>query len=127
MKEIDFDNKCISLFTFSETGWDQERVDLGLRKKVTVYLTPEEVYKFEVPTDKDIKLVIKGSESASKTIAKVQKIQDLKKQGVKVVFKTIQNAELSQTVTQKMSYVDRLLLEISNDFRSMSWYNKIFA
>lgn len=121
-------HKCVSLFTFLENAWDQERIDLGMRKKVTVYLTPEEVYKFEVPTDKDIKLVIKGSESAIKTIAKVQKIQDLKKQGVKVVFKTIQNTELSQpATTHKMSYVDRLLLEISQDPRSMSWYNKIFS
>ena len=75
-----------------ETGWDQERVDLGLRKKVTLYLTPEKVYKFEVLMDKDINWQLKG---AIKTIAKVQKIQDLKKQGVKVVFKTIQNTELS--------------------------------
>ncbi len=121
-------HKTVSIFTFSETGWDQERVELGLKKKVTIYITPEEVHKFEYSADKDVKLVIKGSESAIKTIAKVQKIQDLKKAGVKIVFKTIQTLEVSQTsTTNKISYADRLLLEISKDVRSLAWYNKIFS
>ncbi len=121
-------HKTVSIFTFSETGWDQERVELGLKKKVTIYITPEEVHKFEYSADKDVKLVIKGSESAIKTIAKVQKIQDLKKAGVKIVFKTIQTSEVSQaSTTNRMSYADRLLLEISKDVRSLEWYNKIFS
>ena len=119
--------KAISLFTFSENGWDQERIDLGLMKKVTVYITPEEVGTYVVPKDKMVKLVVRGSEAAIKTISKVNKIQELKKAGVKVVFKTIQQDIAPNKFTQKMSYAERLLSEISHDAHALAWYNKIFS
>jgi len=50
----------------------------------------------------------------------------LKKQGVKVVFKTIQNAEVSTTTLPKMSYKDRFLSEIKKDLNAISWFNKLF-
>ena len=119
-------NKCISLFTFEET-WSQERIDLGLMKKVTVYITPEEVGTYVVPKDKMVKLVVRGSEAAIKTISKVSKIQELKKAGVKVVFKTIQQDIAPNKFTQKMSYAERLQSEISHDPQALAWYNKIFS
>ena len=119
-------HKTVSLFTFEE-GWSQERIDLGLMKKVTVYITPEEVGTYVVPKDKMVKLVVRGSEAAIKTISKVNKIQELKKAGVKVVFKTIQQDIAPNKFTQKMSYAERLLSEISHDAHALSWYNKIFS
>ena len=119
-------SKCISIFTFEE-GWSQERIDLGLMKKVTVYITPEEVHDYVVPKDKMVKLVVRGSEAAIKTISKVNKIQELKKAGVKVVFKTIQQDIAPNKFTQKMSYAERLLSEISHDAHALAWYNKIFS
>jgi DNA repair exonuclease SbcCD nuclease subunit len=122
-------DKKISIFTFtSENTWSQERIDLGLMKKVTVYITPEEVAGYVVPNDKMVKLVVRGNEAAIKTISKVAKIQELKKQGVKVVFKTIQQESLpSNPFTQKMAYSERLVSHISSDPHLLSWYNKIFS
>ena len=122
-------HKCISIFTFNDNNtWDQERVDLGLKKKVTIYITPDEVNKFEPPKDKDIKLVIRGDESSIKTIAKVYKIQELKKTGIKVVFKTIQPIEdiSSNNKIEKLTYRDRLFTEISRQPNMLAWFNKIF-
>ena len=118
--------KTISIFTFEE-GWSQERIELGLMTKVTVYITPEEVATYVVPKDKMVKLVVRCSEAAIKTISKVSKIQELKKAGVKVVFKTIQQDIAPNKFTQKMSYAERLLSEISHDSHALAWYNKIFS
>jgi len=127
----DRSDKTISYFTFTSdnTGgpkWSQERIDLGMIKKITIYLTPEQVVNYIVPEDKIVKLVVKGDESEIKTVAKLDKIQQLKKQGVKVVFKTIQNAEVSTTTLPKMSYKDRFLSEIKKDLNAISWFNKLF-
>ena len=119
-------HKTVSIFTFIGKEWSQERIDLGMKKKVTVYIAPNEVHGYVVPEDKHIKLVIRGDEAAIKTIAKVQKIQDLKKLGVKVVFKTIQSTEVSTKPTAKMTYANRLLLEIKHDSDMIKWYTKIF-
>jgi len=121
----DNSNKTVSFFTFSEK-WEQERIDLGMMKKVTIYITPGEVNDFIVPKDKIIKLVIRGDESEIKTVAKLDKIQQLKKEGVKIAFKVIQSVETSKEVPKKMSYKDRLFREIQGDLHSISWYNKIF-
>jgi DNA repair exonuclease SbcCD nuclease subunit len=120
-------HKCVSLFTFSE-GWDQERIDLGLRKKVTIYITPNEVHDFQIPKDKDLKLVIRGDEASIKTISKVHKIQELKKSGVKVVFKTIQpsDTDISKNRTEKVTYKERLFSEINQQPHMLFWFNKIF-
>lgn len=132
-------HKCVSMFTFKSSqsvntegsdtqnfAWEQERIDLGLKKKVTIYITPNEVHGYTPPQDKDVKLVIKGDEASIKTIAKVAKIQELKKMGVKVVFKAVQTIDTSKgKVVPKMSYVDRLRMEISSHAQLLDWYNKI--
>ena len=121
----DSSEKTVSFFTFTDE-WTEERIDLGMMKKVTVYLTPEQVVNYQVPKDKIVKLVVKGEESEIKTVAKLDKIQQLKKEGVKVVFKTTQNTEVSSTTLPKMSYKDRFLSEIKKDLNAISWFNKIF-
>jgi DNA repair exonuclease SbcCD nuclease subunit len=120
--------KTVSIFNFEEEKWVQERIDLGLKKKVTIYITPQEVYSYIIPEDKLVKLVIRGDEASIKTIAKVHKVQELKKMGVKVVFKTIQTEiEEKKTFAQKVSYLERLHSDISKDPICTFWYNKIFS
>ena len=121
------ENKTVSYFKFTKyiikdtkdnntkDKWEHERIDLGMIKKVTIYITPEQVLNYEVPTDKLVKLVVKGEEAAIKTIAKLDKIQELKKNNVKVVFKTIQVVEVSKQTQPKMSYKDRLYKELGRD------------
>lgn len=121
------DEKTVSWFTFNEDKtWKEERVDLGLKKKIIVYLTPEKLSMYELPDDKMVKIVVRGDESSLKSAAKLEKIQELKKKGVKIVFKVVQNTETFQPTNAKMNYKDRLLLELNNDEESISWFKKIF-
>ena len=123
----DSSDKAISLFTFENKSWNQERIDLGLIKKVIVYTTPEKVIDYVVPEDKLIKLVIRGDEASIKSMAKLSKIQELKKMGVKIAFKTIySNNETSKQVKNKLNYKDRLYKEIQFDDRCVKWFHKLF-
>ena len=120
-------DKTVSVFTFTEKEWQQERVDLGLIKKITIYLTPEQVINYSPPKDKQVKLVIKGDEASIKAIIKLEKIQQLKKQGLKVVFKTQITEMATTTITPKMSFRDRLVSVLKEvDSNSLIWFNKIF-
>ena len=124
----DSGNKTLSIFDFiDDKTWKEELIDLGMKKKVTIYITPKEVNDYIIPQNKIVKLVIRGEEAEIKTIAKLDKIQQLKKEGVKISFKVIQSIETSNKVVNKMSYKDRLFKEIQGDLHSISWYNKIFS
>jgi len=131
----DKNDKTVSLFNFSQSGqlnqsnkWTQERIDLGLKKKITIYLTPEKLSTYEPPNDKLVKLVVRGDEASLKTAAKLEKIQELKKKGVKISFKVIQSEKTLENnpIVQRMKYKDRLLFELKNDSESISWFQKIF-
>lgn len=126
------DKKTVSFFIFTNnTEWKQERIDLGMMKKVTFYITTKEVENYQVPKDKIVKLVIKGDESEIKSIAKLEKIQQLKREGVKVVFKATQSIDSVESIetknSSKMSYKNRFLSEIGKDLNCISWFNKIFT
>ena len=126
----DRSDKTVSLFTFTKDelnkiNWNQERIDLGLIKKITIYMTPEEIVNYEPEKDKLIKLVVRGDEASIKTIAKLDKVLQLKKLGVKVVFKTLQSTEISTNkFVSKISFRDRFLQEISEE--GLAWFNKLF-
>ena len=123
----DKSDKTVSLFTFNSDGWEQERIDLGLIKKITVYITPEQLPNYEKPEDKLVKLVVKGDEASIKASAKIEKVQQLKKEGVKVVFKAVyKNDSGKATLSEKITYQNRLLREIEKDKEMKYWYNKIF-
>jgi hypothetical protein len=121
-------DKTVSLFIFNEDKtWKEERFDLGLKKKITIYLSPDKVSNYEPPEDKLVKLVIKGDEASLKTISKLNKINELKKKGVKIVFKVVQDKEVNNNkYVHKMNYKDRLLLEIKEDTDSIKWFHQIF-
>jgi len=119
-------NKTVSMFSFTPGKWEEETISLGMKKKVIVYITPDQVLDYKVPQDKIVKLVIRGNESEIKTVAKLDKIQELKKEGVKVAFKTTYNVEIATETQAKMSYKDRLYKELGMDLCSISWFKKIF-
>ena len=117
-------DKTISVFVFNSNNnnklWSERRIDLGLIKKIIVYLTPEKIHTYEPPTDKLVKIIIKGDESEIKAIMKLEKIKELKKRGVKIAFKTIGNNNDNTNEKKggpilKMRYRDRLYSEIRKD------------
>ena len=48
----DKNDKTVSLFDFDNGGYNESRIDLGLIKRIIVYITPEKIHTYEPPTDK---------------------------------------------------------------------------
>lgn len=123
----DKNDKTVSIFTFNDEGWKQERIDLGLRKKVIIRITPEELHNYVPPDDVDVKLKVRGDEGAIKAAVKLEKVRELRNQGVNVVFETIRNLKADSPLANrpKISYRDRLFNEINNDETCLKWYNEL--
>jgi DNA repair exonuclease SbcCD nuclease subunit len=126
----DKNDKTVSVFTFSpDNTWSEDRIDLGLTKRIIVYLSPEQIHTYEPPLDKLVKIVIKGDSSALKAVSKLDRIKELKKLGVKISFKTvtaISESDSKKGPVLRMSYKDRLYTEIRSDEKQLSWFNKLF-
>ena len=124
----DTNNKAVSIYTFSSEPWKEERYDLGLVKKVIIYLTPEKIHTYEPPVDKLIKIVIKGDDAALKSISKMEKIKEWKKMGILVSYKTIPNTDITENngPILKMRYRDRLYTAVCKNEKVLVWFNKIF-
>ena len=131
-------DKTISLFTFSKTNtdttnenmteWKEDRIDLGMIKRVIVYITPEQIHTYEPPLDKLIKLTIRGDLASIAAVRKLDKIKELRKLGISICFKTIKDTaiETRKGPSLRMSYRDRLYTEICKDQKQLDWFNKLF-
>ena len=122
-------NKAVSLFTFGDNySWEEERIDLGLIKKVIVYLKPEDVEDYVPPEDKLVKLVIRGDDASIKMTAKLEKIKELKRKGINVVFKTLMSSgkEDNKKLFIRMGYKDSLYSTVNKDPDQLKWFNELF-
>lgn len=125
----DSNNKCISIYTFdSNKPWEEDRRDLGLVKRVIVYLTPEKIHTYKPPTNKLVKIVIKGDEASLKSVSKLEKIKEWKKLGIKISYKTVSNIDTINKTGPilKMRYRDRLYTAVCKDEKQLGWFNKMF-
>ena len=122
-------DKTVSLFDFTlDDQYTESRIDLGLIKRIIVYLTPEKIHTYEPPENKLVKIVIKGNESELKAISKMEKIKILKKRGVLISYKTTTgtNSPKSQNIL-RLKYKDRLYRQIFKDPGQLVWFNKLFT
>ena len=133
-------DKAISLFTFfhdenknenneNKTEWEEERIHLGLKRKITLQISANDLANFVPDMSKNIRLIVTGTESEIKTISKTTKFQELKKEGIKIELKTIQTEDVNNKAEfkKKVSYEERLLSEINNDKSMLKWFNQIFV
>ncbi len=140
----DKEDKTISLYTFSDKPptptpnqkpptpnqniWIEERIDLELTKKIIVYLSPEKFHTYEPPSDKLVKIVVKGDDASIKAASKLEKVKELRKRGINVVFKANKILEVldRKGPVLRMRYRDRLYTEICKDPKQLEWFNKFF-
>lgn len=124
----DSSDKTVSLFTFNENQkWEEDRIDLGLIKRVIVYITPEQIHDYEPPEDKLVKLTIKGDAASIAAIRKLDKINQLRERGITINFKTTKSDEpIRKGPILKMRYKDRFYKEISQDQKQIEWFNILF-
>ena len=127
-------DKTISLYTFasdildSKNSWEEARIDLGLTKRVIVYLTPEKFHTYEPPSDKLIKVVVQGDDASVKAASKLEKVKELRKKGIKVIFKAKKSdtSVITKGPSLRMRYKDRLYTEICKDPKQLEWFHKFF-
>jgi DNA repair exonuclease SbcCD nuclease subunit len=88
------DNQGISKLTFKDNIMNEERVDIGLKKKSIIY---EDVTKVEdIPKEKLVvenKLCLSGEPKDIKAFKKTKEYTELRKKGIKVTFKVSANKE----------------------------------
>ena len=120
--------------------YQEERIDLGLPKRKTVYLSPQEVINYQPPENHLIRVVIRGTTAEMKAIMKMERIKELRKLVCKIAFKTVKegqplNDELEgdkhhhdeHNFKAQKSYLQCLYDEIKGDEELKSCYHDIFG
>lgn len=121
-------SKTVSLFTFDAEGnYQQTRIKLGLPKKRKITIQSQELLTWKPPKNTKVKLVISGTLEEIKSIKKLQKIFELKSEGVLVMYNI--NREQGRVVSSseaKKSYLNRLSKLMTNS-NEQSVYCDIFG
>jgi len=139
----DDENKTVSMFTFNvpyvisgKIEYPIEnRIDLGLIKKVIFSIKCNELITWIPPTNCLIKLYIEGTSNEIKALSKLDYLKKLVKSGIKVVY-TITDAD-TETINKRKSdvsnnelglkYINRLKKQIINNPGQYYWFNKLFS
>lgn len=133
------EDKSISLFTFQPvfaplepTPPEEQRIDLKLMKRLVCKIPCASVISWIPPEGYIVKLVIEGTNSEIKAIMKLDYLKKLTKQGIKIVYNTID--EINVGVNQQMKpeeirlpYAMRLKNSVQNDPGKLKWFNHLFG
>ena len=118
-------DKTISYFIFDDS-WKEERIDLGMPKKKTIYLSAVDVINYTPPKNVELRIVIRGTASELKGIMKMNHVKDWKDNGIKVVYKAVNDIQEKNEVGPAMNYLDRLKKKVENDIEQKKWMEKLF-
>lgn len=80
-------NKTVSLFTFIDKDWKEERLQLNTIKKIIVHLSPGQLNAYQPPENKLVRIVVTGTSSEIKVCSRLDVVSRLRMNGVKIVFK----------------------------------------
>ncbi len=141
----DREDKTISLFTFKHNQvdissdeksngdviWKEERIELPLTRRAIVYLKTTQILEWKPPHGKLIKAVIRGTSAEIKAAMKLQYVKQLIKEGVKVVYKTIEDGseeikDLS-SISPQVPYLQKLGETVNSDPGQKMWFEKLFG
>lgn len=101
------DLKTVSLFTFEDDGLIlEERIDLGIPRKVTVHVPVAEIDTFAPPANTILRIAVEGTSAELATFKKSERYRDLTK-AAKVVFKALDVGTVVHTI-KRQSYSDLL-------------------
>jgi DNA repair exonuclease SbcCD nuclease subunit len=133
----DRSDKTVSVFSFladkdedKQVRWREDRIDLDLVKRVIIYLNPDQIHDYIIPSNKLVKVVVKGTEAEIKAIVKSIAIDRLKSQGAIVAFKTTPTdgpQSSTNRLDSSVSYVDCLRQTISDDRQMVIRFDRLFA
>jgi len=81
----DTSKKTISFFTFSDGKLlSHERISLNIPKKIQLYLSPQELSKYQLGENEQVKIVVAGNPAEIKEVMKISHVRALIKNGVKI-------------------------------------------
>jgi len=110
--------------------WKENRLDLGLIKRIICYIHPSNIMTWVQPTNKLVKLVIRGTVSEIKAIVKLEHLNNLRKDGVKIVYKTVDDSHTeiddNDPIAPQMPYLTKLEAATASEPDVKMWFDKIF-
>jgi predicted phosphodiesterase len=130
----DSTDKTVSVLTWNDKIWEEERVDLGLIKRKSFKLTVHELSDWQPPPGYIVKVKIEGTPGELKTLRALPKISQLRKQGVKVTINTLPeqstykfDSSVRQTKTYLLELYDEVLRQTKYRQEMEQWYIGIFG
>jgi DNA repair exonuclease SbcCD nuclease subunit len=90
-------NKALSVFTFENSKYIHERIELNLPKKITLYVKANEINDVKIDTINRFRIRITATLAETKTLMKTVKIDELVKLGVKIEYETINDEIITET------------------------------
>lgn len=104
-------DKTVSWLTFGkDKSFTEERIDLGIPKKVMLAVNYEDIEDTTLPENAEVKVIVVGNTSQIKTAGKLSKIKKWLKQGVKVAYRDISEIDLEKREPEiVMCYEDLLV------------------
>jgi DNA repair exonuclease SbcCD nuclease subunit len=107
----------------------QERIDLGLPKKVIVHLSCTDIVNYQPPPNTQLKIVVMGTSAEIKAAMKLTNIKTLISAGVKVVFRDVPSTKKADQVEPikitKKKYTELLQHAIIADPPLVKIYQRI--
>lgn len=110
----DRDDKTVTLVTI-DGEVSHKQISLGLPKRFIVHLKPSQIELYEPPTGCMIKIVVNGTMAELKTVAKLDRIKQLIKLGIKVVYKETAETLSQPIVKNDVSFVNTLYSVTKDD------------
>jgi DNA repair exonuclease SbcCD nuclease subunit len=100
------DNQGISLFSFDDLhDAHEERIDIGLAKKVIMYKKIKNLDESLVPNELNVKLSLEGEYQEIKSFKKSKTYNELLKNNVKVVFRNTESDLISKPDNPQHNFI----------------------
>lgn len=127
-------DKTVSIFEFSDDKkWTEQRVDLDLPKKITLNLNSTQLNEIKIDSQNKYKIFLWSTMSEKKTLMQSTQVQELEKQGVKIVYKIIEDNTIEKTAEKlheiikdsRKNYNQVLFERISENLELSKLYQEI--
>lgn len=110
----DTNDKTISLFTEIDSKWQHERINLGICKKLCYTLTCEQLKKFTLPENAQVKIKLKGTIEEIKNFKNTDYFKELVDKGVKIKEDIVlQKISTNYNNSTKKEFRNRLIDNLS--------------
>ncbi len=127
----DTTNKKIAYIKFNShlknhDDLDVEYIKLNIKLKKNIHLTPDQVNDFVINENINAKIIITGTLMETKLLMKNNKIENWRKQGIKVIFKN-KPSDLTQTLYTNESFTSLLYNNIKHNNKLSNLYTELFG